>query len=58
MNLKMDYVRGVEGNSLYLNDQRIAGPKPWGGGQVLKSWEISPEDAEEIIKICEKARSQ
>lgn len=30
-------VSGVEGNSIYLNDTRIAGPKPWGGGHIL--WE-------------------
>lgn len=23
-------VSGVEGDSIYLNDTRIAGPKPWG----------------------------
>jgi hypothetical protein len=26
---KLEYVAGVEGNSVYLNDIRIAGPKPW-----------------------------
>lgn len=31
-------VSGVEGKSLYLNDTRIAGPKPWGGGHIL--WEM------------------
>lgn len=30
-------VSGVEGDSIYLNDTRIAGPKPWGGGHIL--WE-------------------
>jgi hypothetical protein len=24
------FMKGVEGNSFYLNDTRIAGPKPWG----------------------------
>lgn len=33
--LDICYVQGVEGNSVYLNDRRIAGPKPWGGGKVL-----------------------
>lgn len=27
-------VAGVEGDSLYVNDHRCAGPKPWGGGAV------------------------
>lgn len=30
-------VSGVEGNALYINDIRVVGPKPWGGGQVV--WE-------------------
>lgn len=34
--VELMYVQGVEGNSIYLNDRRIAGPKPWGGGRVLK----------------------
>ena len=32
------YMAGVEGNSVYLNDTRIAGPKPWGGGTIVKEW--------------------
>ncbi len=35
--ITIKYVSGVEGNSIYLNDTRIAGPKPWGGGHIL--WE-------------------
>lgn len=30
-------VNGVEGDSIYLNDTRIVGQKPWGGGKVV--WE-------------------
>ena len=39
-------VGGVEGNSLYVCDKnrepayRVAGPKPWGGGRVLRLWEV------------------
>lgn len=38
------YCQGVEGNSIYLNDYRIAGPKPWGGGKVLKKWTVTRAD--------------
>lgn len=38
------YCRGVEGNSVYLNDYRIAGPKPWGGGEIIKEWSVRIED--------------
>jgi hypothetical protein len=45
-------IDGVEGMSLYLNDQRIAGPKPWGGGTVMKTWHTS---ANEILQILASA---
>lgn len=41
---KIDLVNGVEGLALYLNDFRIAGPKPWGGGKILRTWSVSQED--------------
>lgn len=25
--------------AIYLNDFRIAGSKPWGGGQIVRTWE-------------------
>ena len=31
-------VGGVEGPSIYLNDYRIVGPKPWGGGTIQNQW--------------------
>jgi len=37
MNVNIEIVSGVEGNSLYINDYRVAGPKPWGGGRVIAS---------------------
>lgn len=40
---------GVEGQSLYLDDTRIAGPKPWGGGTVVKTWEVRARDLENAI---------
>lgn len=30
-------VQGVEGLALYINNYRVAGPKPWGGGTAV--WE-------------------
>ena len=31
-------VAGPEGPALYLNNYRIAGPKPWAGGSVTAEW--------------------
>jgi hypothetical protein len=37
-------VSGVEGPSMYINDYRVAGPKPWGGGQILHEWSMTDDD--------------
>lgn len=49
--MKIELISGVEGNSLYLNDTRIAGSKPWGGGKVIESWNISKRAEKDISKI-------
>ena len=38
-----EVIRGVEGCCLALDDTRIAGPKPWGGGTVIHKWETAEE---------------
>ena len=40
---KFEVIRGVEGCCLALDDTRIAGPKPWGGGEVIHVWETGKE---------------
>ena len=40
---KFEVIRGVEGCCLALDDTRIAGPKPWGGGTVIHAWETNKE---------------
>jgi transcriptional regulator with XRE-family HTH domain len=50
--LKLIVVSGVEGPSIYLDDFRIAGPKPWGGGKVLYEFKVS---AEGITGVLERA---
>ena len=37
-------VDGPAGPSLYLDDYRIAGPKPWGGGTVLYEFAFKDKD--------------
>ena len=41
---KICIVDGVAGTAIYLNDFRIAGPKPWGGGNVTHEWKVKNED--------------
>ena len=39
---KFEVVRGMYGGyCLALDDTRIAGPKPWGGGTVIHAWETN-----------------
>uniref|UniRef100_A0A6M3LNW9 Uncharacterized protein n=1 Tax=viral metagenome TaxID=1070528 RepID=A0A6M3LNW9_9ZZZZ len=35
---------GPAGPSLYLDDHRISGPKPWGGGTVLHEFRCTDRD--------------
>lgn len=37
-------VRSVAGLSVYMNGYRIAGNKPWGGGTVIRTYELSDSD--------------
>ena len=47
-------VNGVEGMALYINDYRVVGPKPWGGGTAVKSWVADEKD---IIRALSKPSS-
>jgi len=49
MSNTIQIIKGVVGYSVYLNDYRIAGAKPWGGGESvaefnnIKSAEITAQ---------------
>jgi hypothetical protein len=47
-------VDGCEGICLYVNNTRIAGPKPWGGGKTIKEWNIDKGKLEEALNKYEK----
>jgi hypothetical protein len=38
-NISVEIVSGIEGLCLLVNDYRVAGPKPWGGGKVVHSFQ-------------------
>lgn len=40
----IDEIKGCEGNCITMNDYRVAGPKPLGGGIVVKNWVASVDD--------------
>ena len=43
-------VAGVEGPSLYVNNFRIVGNKPWGGGKTIYQWEVPLEKLLQYLK--------
>jgi hypothetical protein len=49
MKVKLDLVEGVEGQCIYLNDRRICGPKPWGGGRTIKTWDVEVQRIEDAL---------
>lgn len=48
-------VSGVEGPSIYINNYRVAGPKPWGGGKITQEWKAHKEDILRAIGASAKA---
>jgi len=44
---RLSVVRGPAGVALYVNDRRVAGEKPWGGGSVLAEMTGRPLDIAE-----------
>ena len=46
----IEVMSGAEGPSVYINEYRVAGPKPWGGGQVLHRFVTTKEDIENGVE--------
>lgn len=43
--VSLEIIRGVAGDAICLCNEvgsgyRLAGPKPWGGGTVIKKWKV------------------
>lgn len=49
--VKVEVVDGVEGKSLYINDHRVCGPKPWGGGEAIEHFDVDKEKLEQALKV-------
>ena len=45
--MEIDIIKGVDGNCIAINDYRVAGEKPWGGGKVLQTFKTTKK---EILK--------
>lgn len=54
---RIEIVDGVEGMSLYINDERVAGPKPWGGGPTIKTFTADANRIAEALGLKPNAQS-
>lgn len=48
----IELVSGVEGECIVVNGTRIAGPKPWGGGKIVKTWKVDPYGIAALATEC------
>ena len=53
MNINIKIISGVEGKSLYINDRRVSGSKPWGGGKLLHEFDISLKEFQRSLPKLE-----
>jgi len=54
--LRLEIVQGVGGLAVYLNDFRIAGMKPWGGGKVVQRWILTDWEVREALATTPEGR--
>jgi hypothetical protein len=52
--VKINLVNGVEGSSLYIDDYRVAGNKPWGGGVIARTFKAKRSDILKALKVALK----
>jgi hypothetical protein len=55
MKVTIELIEGVSGQCVSINDRRVAGPKPWGGGRVVRTWHA---DVSDILKAVEEQEKQ
>ena len=53
--VKIVLCKGVEGNSIYIDNHRICGPKPWGGGKIIQEWTGKRRDVLEALNLKQEA---
>ena len=42
--VKIEIIKGPEGLCVAVDDYRLCGSKPWGGGRVIAKWEVDASD--------------
>jgi hypothetical protein len=54
--ITIDVVTGVEGPSVYINDHRVAGSKPWGGGKIVYKFDTTWSELKRALGIERKTK--
>lgn len=54
--VSVEVIEGVEGKSLVIEDRRVAGPKPWGGGRVALRFNVEVDDIKLALSLRGHAR--
>lgn len=49
--ITIEVVKGVAGDSLYINNIRVSGNKPWGGGRVLHEFKTTEKEIDKAINF-------
>lgn len=52
------FCQGVEGKSVYINDTRVSGSKPWGGGKTLAEFNPSLADVRAALRDKSPTKAQ
>lgn len=47
--VKIELVSGCEGYSIYIDDCRVAGSKPWGGGRTVMQWTAKVDKIDQAL---------
>lgn len=46
----IEMVVGAEGSSLYIDDYRVVGKRPWGGGRTVCEWKVDKDQLIEDLR--------
>ena len=49
--ITIEVVKGVAGDSLYINNRRVSGEKPWGGGRVVRKFKTTEKEIHKAINF-------
>ena len=52
--IEIALIHGKGGAAILINDYRVCGPKPWGGGLVARKWDVDIDIIRDALKEKDK----